>query len=70
MPLQYLSVIQEEVRNLLEQGVIDRHQPIYVLSRYFVWREWVIVERELEASNFLLRDRIGDLVSSEHWNND
>lgn len=70
MPLQSLSAIQDEVRQLLEQGVVDRHQPIYVLSKQFGWREWVSVERELEANSYLLRDRIGDLVSSEAWNND
>lgn len=70
MPLQYLSLIQDEVRQLLERGEIDRHQPIYILSQYFTWREWIVVERELEANYFLLRDRIADLVPAEHWSSD
>ncbi|MDX2243445.1 MAG: DUF4327 family protein [Leptolyngbyaceae cyanobacterium bins.302] len=70
MPLQYLSLIQDEVRQLLERGEVDRHQPIYVLSQYLPWREWIVVERELEANCFLLRDRIADLVPTENWNND
>jgi hypothetical protein len=70
MSLQSLAIIQDEVRQLLDQGVIDRHQPIYMLSRYFRWREWLIVERELEENSFLLRDRIGDLISAEDWQND
>ncbi|MDX2229872.1 MAG: DUF4327 family protein [Leptolyngbyaceae cyanobacterium bins.349] len=70
MSLQTLLLIQNEVRQLLDRGAVDRHQPIYILARYFVGREWVFVERELEANNFLLRDRIGDLVASEDWHND
>lgn len=70
MILQSLPLIQNEVRQLLESGEIVRHQPIYVLSRYFTWREWTAVERELEANCFLLRDRISDLVPTETWSND
>lgn len=70
MPLQNLSVIQDEVRELLEQGRVDRRQPIYVLAQYFVGREWAVVEQELEDNEFLLRDRIGDLIPSEDWQND
>ncbi|MEB3120307.1 MAG: DUF4327 family protein, partial [Snowella sp.] len=44
--------------------------PIYVLCQYIPAREWVCVECELERSDFLLRDQIGDLMSSECWDND
>lgn len=65
-----IDMIQDEARNLVERGVISRQQPIYVLCRYIPAREWSLVECELERSNFLLRDRIADLVSHEQWDND
>ncbi|MDW8202785.1 MAG: DUF4327 family protein [Cyanobacteriota bacterium SKYGB_h_bin112] len=65
-----IDMIQDEARNLVERGVISRQQPIYVLCRYIPAREWSSVECELERSNFLLRDRIADLVSHEQWDND
>ncbi|MDX2097868.1 MAG: DUF4327 family protein [Leptolyngbyaceae cyanobacterium bins.59] len=71
MPLSYsLSEIQSEVGHLLRQGAIDRRQPIYTLSRYIPPRDWTLVECELEKNDFLLRDRIGDLVPFEEWGND
>jgi len=70
MSLQNLAMIQDEVRQLVDQRMIDRHQPIYILARYFSGREWVFVERELEANCFLLRDRIADLIPSEEWSSD
>lgn len=70
MLLRNLSIIQDEVRDLLEQGRVDRRQPIYVLAQYFAGREWAMVERELEENDFLLRDRIGDLIPAEDWQND
>ncbi len=69
--IQYsIDVIQDEARQLVERGVISRQQPIYVLCRYIPAREWALVECELERSNFLLRDRIADLISHECWDND
>lgn len=65
-----IDVIQDEARNLVEKGVVSRQQPIYVLCQYIPAREWVCVECELERCNYLLRDRIGDLISSEEWDND
>jgi hypothetical protein len=65
-----LSMIREEVRYLIERGVIDRHQPIYTLWQYFPAREWDNLEIELEQNGFLLRDRIGDLFSQEVWLDD
>ncbi|HEY9874723.1 MAG TPA: DUF4327 family protein [Candidatus Obscuribacterales bacterium] len=69
--VQYsIDVIQDEARQLVEKGVVSRQQPIYVLCQYIPAREWVCVECELERCNFLLRDRIADLMGSEEWEND
>jgi Domain of unknown function (DUF4327) len=69
--VQYsLDVIQDEARRLVQQGVVSRQQPIYILCQYIPTREWAMVEDELERSDFLLRDRIADLVGCERWDND
>ncbi len=65
-----LDVIQEEARHLVDRGLLSRQQPIYSLCQYIPAREWVCVECELERNNFLLRDRIGDLMGNERWDND
>lgn len=65
-----LNVIQEEARQLVEKGIVSRQQPIYVLCQYIPPREWVCVECELEQCDFLLRDRIADLIGVEEWDND
>lgn len=69
--MQYsLILIQDEARHLVQQGLVSRQQPIYVLCNFIPAREWAWVECELERSNFLLRDRIGDLMGREDWSND
>ena len=69
--IQYsLNVIQDEARQLVQKGVLSRQQPIYTLCQYIPAREWVWVECELEKCDFLLRDRIGDLIGHEEWDND
>ncbi|RMF26060.1 MAG: DUF4327 family protein [Cyanobacteria bacterium J083] len=65
-----LSTIREEVKRLLEKGIINRHQPLYVLCEFIPAREWFDVECELERHDYLLRDRISDLLESEVWLND
>jgi hypothetical protein len=65
-----IEVIKDEARQLVDKGVISRQQPIYVLCQYIPAREWVCVECELERCNFLLRDRVGDLMGHEEWEND
>ena len=70
-PVYYsIDVIQDEARHLVEKGIVSRQQPIYVLCQYIPAREWVCIECELERCNFLLRDRIADLMGSEEWDND
>jgi hypothetical protein len=65
-----LDMIQDEVRQLVDRGVVTRSQPIYTLCKHIPAREWVRFEAELERFDFLLRDRIGDLMSHETWDND
>ncbi|MBP0000584.1 MAG: DUF4327 family protein [Cyanobacteria bacterium SID2] len=65
-----INVIQDEARHLVQQGAVSRQQPIYTLCRHIPAREWASVEIELEHYNFLLRDRIADLIGPETWDND
>ncbi|MBW4646621.1 MAG: DUF4327 family protein [Goleter apudmare HA4340-LM2] len=69
--VQYdIEVIKEEVRQLVNKGVINRQQPIYFLFKYLRERDWEFFERELENHDFLLRDRIIDLLGREDWEQD
>lgn len=69
--IQYsLDIIQDEARQLVQRGLVSRQQPIYILCQYIPAREWSCIEGELERCNFLLRDRIGDLMGREDWQND
>lgn len=65
-----IDMIKDEVRHLVDKGIVGRHQPIYILCQYIPAREWVCVECELEQCDYLLRDHIGDLIPSERWDND
>jgi len=65
-----IDAIRDEVRHLADAHTIDRHQPIYTLCRYFPNREWVCIESELEGNDYLLRDRIVDLLGREDWSDD
>jgi hypothetical protein len=71
MTVQYsIELIRCEARGLVQSGFINRQQPIYSLCQFIPPREWCCVEHELEQHQFLLRDRIGDLVGREDWDND
>ena len=65
-----LEMLQDEVRHLVENGTLSRHQHIYSLCQYIPAREWVCLENELEKGDYLLRDRIADLLGSEKWDSD
>lgn len=65
-----IQVIREEARQLVKKGLLHRQQPIYSLCRYVPNRDWRLFEIELEKNEFLLRDRIIDLLSSETWEED
>lgn len=65
-----LDMLRDEARQLVQQGVVSRQQPIYRLCGHIPPREWPYVEAELERHNYLLRDRIIDLLGSETWSDD
>lgn len=65
-----IDEIKDEARQLVEQGLVERHQPIYVLCRFIAPREWECVELELEANDYLLRDQVLDLLGREDWAED
>ena len=65
-----LEILKDEARQLIETGIISRQQSIYSLCNYIPAREWMTVECQLERSDYLLRDPIGDLVCSDRWEND
>lgn len=65
-----IDEIAEEARQLVYQGLVSRKQPIYVLCEYLPAREWLNIENELERYDYLLRDRIIDLIGSEKWADD
>lgn len=65
-----LNVLRDEARELVQRGVVSRQQSIYSLCQHIPAREWAWVETELEKSDFLLRDRISDLMGREDWDND
>lgn len=70
-PIHYsIHEIQDEVRQMVETGIITRNQPIYVICEFLPAREWLSIECELERCDYLLRDRIGDLISAEKWSDD
>jgi len=66
----YITDLQDEVRALIARGSLGRQQCIYELRRYFGDREWPNLERLLLENDYLLRDRIIDLVGKESWAND
>lgn len=65
-----LTMLQDEVYQLIQQKLINRRQPISALAKYFPARDWQWMERELEQNDFLLRDPIGELISHEEWQTD
>jgi hypothetical protein len=65
-----IDVIKDEARQLVECGVVDRQQPIYILCQFIPPREWICVEYELEKNDYLLRDPIIDLLAHEEWEDD
>lgn len=65
-----ISTIRGEAANLLEMGVIALNQPLRILFEYLPAKQWNIIECELERHDYLLRDRIIDLVGTINWDND
>ncbi|MBW4613977.1 MAG: DUF4327 family protein [Desmonostoc vinosum HA7617-LM4] len=65
-----IELIKAEACQLVKRGLVNRQQPIYVLCKYIPDRDWVYFELELEKNEFLLRDRIIDLLDHEYWGDD
>jgi hypothetical protein len=65
-----INVIKDEARHLVENGTLNCQQPILSLCGFFPERERYQVEKELELNQYLLRDRISDLVNDPSWAND
>lgn len=65
-----LTAIQEDVQTLVQQGKVSRSQPIYTLLAHLPYGDHSSFERELALHEYLLRDRIADLIPKEHWQND
>ena len=64
--VQYsIEALKDEARQLVSNGLVASQQPIYTLCQYIPACEWVCVECELEKNDFLLRDRIIDLLGRE-----
>jgi Domain of unknown function (DUF4327) len=65
-----ISALREEAISLLEIGVIALDQPLRILFEYLPAKEWNRIECELEQYDYLLRDRIIDLVGEISWDSD
>lgn len=65
-----LEMLRDEAIQLVQQGIISRQQALYTLCSHIPAREWPYVEAELERHNYLLRDRIIDLIGCETWQED
>lgn len=65
-----LRDVKDEVKALVSQGLIGRQHRIYSLCAFFNYRDWLNIERLLEAHDFLLRDPVIDLIGKEVWVND
>ncbi|MGD1920438.1 MAG: DUF4327 family protein [Pleurocapsa sp.] len=65
-----INTIREEVFNLVEVGAISSNQPLRILCEYLPPQYWDKIERELEINDYLLRDRIIDLLGNLRWDND
>jgi hypothetical protein len=65
-----IDMLRDEARQLVEGGVVSRQQPIFTICGFIAAREWPFIESELAQHDYLLRDRIGDLINHETWGND
>jgi hypothetical protein len=65
-----IAAIREEARSLVQKGAIALNQPIRILFEYLPARQWNKIEYELEIYDYLMRDRIIDLVGKIDWESD
>jgi Domain of unknown function (DUF4327) len=62
--------LQDEVRELVMRGLVSPQQHIYELKQLVSDREWHNLERLFSEHEYILRDRIIDLIGKESWMND
>ncbi len=65
-----ITDLQDEVRALVMRGLVSQQQHIYELRQHVGEREWKNLERLFAEHNYLLRDRIIDLIGKESWISD
>ncbi|MGB3668495.1 MAG: DUF4327 family protein [Phormidesmis sp.] len=65
-----LNMLRDTARALVDKHVVDRQQLIHVLCRFVSKSGWKRIEVELEEDEFLMRDRIIDLLAKETWEED
>ncbi len=65
-----IEVIKKEALQLVKKRLISRQQSIYTLCKYIPHCDWLNFELELEKNEFLLRDRIIDLLNHQSWEDD
>jgi len=65
-----IDMLRDEAKQLVEGGVVSRQQPIFTICGFIAAREWPLIELELAKHDYLLHDRIGDLINHEVWRND
>ena len=65
-----LETIKIEVYSLLERKAIALNQPLRILCNYMPTQSWNTIKSELELNDYLLRDRIIDLVGRIDWGSD
>lgn len=65
-----LDMLRDEARALVDKRMVNRQQPIRALCRFVSEEGWKCVEVALERDDFLMRDRIIDLLAQETWTED
>jgi hypothetical protein len=65
-----ITDLKDEVRALVARGSVHRQYRIYELSNHFSDRKWHNLEQLLVEHEYLLRDRVIDLIGKESWLND
>jgi hypothetical protein len=65
-----IELLKDEVCCLVERRIISRDRPLYILCEYLPARECLDIECILERCDYLLRDRVGDLIGEPNWIND
>ena len=65
-----IAAIREEAINLVQNGVVALDRPIRILFDYLPAPQWKTIEYELERHDYLMRDRIIDLVGKIDWKSD